>query len=96
MASKSEKATGLWIKSDGTTENLVFSKKMITLKELQDSVSGYIEFIWLNDNKILVVNEDGKIMGLPENFQATAIIKEQGINDYVVGNALLIDLKYVD
>jgi hypothetical protein len=96
MGNKSDKASGLWIKSDGIVEEVTFSKKKVTLKEMQDAVQGYIEFVWLDDNKILVVNEDGKILGLPENIRATLMIKDQGIDDHIVGNALLIDLKYVD
>ena len=84
------------MRHDGTIEHVVFSGKMINLKELQDSVDGYIEFLWLEDNKIMVVNEDGKIKGLPNNYNATKMIQEQGIFDYIVGNVLLIDRKYVD
>lgn len=90
------KATGTLITPTGEVKELVFSKKMVTLKEMQDCVDGYIEFVWLKDNKILVVNEDGKIKGLLDNPIATNLIRENGINDYIVGNALLIDLKYVD
>ena len=90
------KAKGTWIKSSGKVIEMEFSKKMITLKELQDCVDGDIEFIWLRDGKILVVNEDGKINGMETNSFASALIQNEGINDYIVGNALLIDSKYVD
>jgi hypothetical protein len=90
------KAKGTWIKSSGKVIEMEFSKKMITLKELQDCVDGYIEFIWLREGKILVVNEDGKINGMETNSFASALIQNEGINDYIVGNALLIDSKYVD
>lgn len=91
-----DKAFGKLITTEGIVKDLQFSKKMVTLKEMQDCVGGYIEFVWLKDNKILVVNEDGKIAGLPDNLTATKLIREQGISDHIVGNALLIDLKYVD
>jgi hypothetical protein len=90
------KAIGTLITYSGEVKEMEFSKKMVTLKEMQDCVGGYIEFVWLNDNKILVVNEDGKIVGLPDNMIATTLIMEQGISDHIVGNALLIDRKYVD
>jgi len=90
------KANGILITSSGQVKEMTFSKKMITLKEMQDCVEGYIEFVWLKDGKILVVNEDGKIKGLESNPIATGIIMRQGINDHIVGNALLIDPKYVD
>lgn len=91
-----DKAKGTWIKSNGDIIEIEFSKKIITLKELQDCVEGYIEFVWLRDGKILVVNEDGKINGLELNSFATFLIQKEGINDHIVGNALLIDSKYVD
>jgi hypothetical protein len=90
------KAIGTLITSSGNIKEIVFSKKMVTLKEMQECVEGYIEFVWLSDGKILVVNEDGKIQGLEQNHVATSIIMEHGINDHIVGNALLIDSKYVD
>jgi hypothetical protein len=90
------KANGILITSSGQVKEMTFSKKIITLKEMQDCVEGYIEFVWLKDGKILVVNEDGKIQGLESNHIATGIIMSQGINDHIVGNALLIDSKYVD
>lgn len=90
------KAVGTLVACSGEVKEIVFSKKMIALKEMQECVGGYIEFVWLRDNKILVVNEDGKIQGLPDNPIATKIIREQGISDHIVGDALLIDQKYVD
>lgn len=93
---KKEKAHGVIIRTNGGPEDVIFSGSIITLKELQDSVEGYIEFVWLRDGKILVVNEDGKINGLDPNPFATSVIQSQGIDDYIVGNALLIDSKYVD
>jgi hypothetical protein len=58
-------------------------------------VGGYIECIYLKDGKVLVVNEDGKMLGLPENQKATSIIIEQGRYDFIVGDALLIDYNYL-
>ncbi len=91
-----EKAKGKLIKTNGQIEDIEFSEKIVTLKEMQDCVGGYIEFVWLKDNKILVVNEDGKIIGLADNTYATNLINSEGISDFIVGNSLLIDSKYVD
>jgi hypothetical protein len=90
------KAVGTLITSSGELKELTFSKKLVSLKEMQDCVEGYIEFVWLEDNKIMVVNEDGKIKGLDPNTFATSIVRDQGIDDLIVGNVLLIDLKYID
>jgi hypothetical protein len=55
MQSK-EKANGLFISVNGSIQQKEFSKEKINLKEMQDCVGGYIEFVYLPDNKILVVN----------------------------------------
>ena len=43
------KAIGTLITYSGEVKEMEFSKKMVTLKEMQDCVGGYIEFVWLND-----------------------------------------------
>ena len=43
------------------------------LDELQAVVQGYVEFVHLPDNRIMVVNEQGKVEGLARNEQATAL-----------------------
>lgn len=61
-----------------------------TLEELQNFVEGYIEIINLTAEKILIVNEEGKINKLPFNELATELWKKYyGRTDYIVGNALL-------
>ena len=61
-----------------------------TLEELQSFVEGDIEIINLTPDKILIVNEEGKINKLPFNELATELWKKYyGRTDYIVGNALL-------
>ena len=61
-----------------------------TLEELQSFVEGDIEIINLTTEKILIVNEEGKINKLPFNELATELWKKYyGRTDYIVGNALL-------
>ena len=52
-----------------------------TLKALQAEVGGYIEAIPL-DGMAFIVNEEGKLRGMPENFRFG--------NDVLVGTVLLI------
>ena len=52
-----------------------------TLKALQAEVGGYIEAISL-DGMAFIVNEEGKLRGLPENFRFG--------NDVLVGTVLLV------
>lgn len=61
-----------------------------TLEELQSFVEGDIEIINLTAEKILIVNEEGKINKLLFNELATELWKKYyGRTDYIVGNALL-------
>lgn len=87
--------TGKIYRSNGKIEDKSFSKKNITLKEMQEVVNGYIEFLYLKDNLVMVVNEDGKIIGLPFNAKATQLIKENNINDVIVGDVLVINQKLI-
>jgi len=82
---------GTVYKSNGKIEDKSFSKKNITLKEMQEIVGGYIEFLYLKDNLVMVVNEEGKMIGLPFNARATELIKDNNINDIIVGDVLVIN-----
>ena len=69
-----------------------------TLKEAQAYVGGYVEGISFPNGDYLIVNEEGKLMGLPLNEQASKLWKDTfdnddyitGRDDFVVGNAILI------
>ena len=89
-------AKGTLYYPNGKFETRTFEGSMVTLKELQECVDGYIEIIYLENNYLLVVNEEGKMNNLPFNFCATNLAMTNQNGDYVVGNALLIDRKYVD
>ena len=69
-----------------------------TLKEAQDFVGGMVECVtWPNDD-LLIVNEEGKLMGLPLNPEATLLWRMTfdndnyvtGRKDFVVGPAIYI------
>ena len=64
-----------------------------TLDELQALVGGAIEFLDLPDGKVMVLNEDGKMIGLPPNPAATLRMVGAGTmsHDYAVGNVLIVD-----
>jgi len=68
------------LKSNGSRERDV---KINSLKQMQELVGGYVEFVYLND-KVLVVNEEGLLFGLPRNNQATEIAGHP-----IVGDAIL-------
>ena len=43
------------------------NNKIFTLKELQNIVKGYIEIVYLEDNRLMVVNEEGKLNNFKYN-----------------------------
>lgn len=66
--------------------------KKFTLSELQNLVDGPIELINLSSKLTIVVNEEGKLRGLPVNRVATAIMQNaRKCSDFIVGNALVVD-----
>ena len=69
-----------------------------TLKAAQDFVGGMVECITFPNGDLLIVNEEGKLMNLPLNPEATMLWRMTfdndnyitGRKDFVVGPALYI------
>lgn len=66
----------------------------LSLKDMQQMVGGYIEMVRLSNGKqALIINEEGKLKGLPTNPTATLLVadvlREQ---DYIVGDAILAEI----
>jgi len=89
------KANGKLFTTDGRIVDVTFSSTHAQLREMQDLVGGYIEVLWLKDGNVLVVNEEGKINGLDYNETATEVIQENGMDDIIVGNAILMESRYL-
>ena len=79
------------IKSTGTARSVhPKNGKTFSLKELQQYVGGYIELVHLNDGRIMVVNEEGKIRKVQENKVATTWLHKYANNrGYIVGDVLV-------
>ena len=61
-----------------------------TLDELKEIVGGYIEIIYLTNNKIMVINDEGKLINLPHNENATTLYRIcLDTTDFIVGDALV-------
>ena len=77
------------------------SKYEPTLEEAQEFVGGYVEGITFPNGDYLIMNEEGKLMNLPLNPEATALWRSTftadkyafGSDDFVVGPAILIKAK---
>ena len=64
------------------------------LDELQEFVGGYIEIVYLDNGQMMVVNEEGKLEGLPYNPLATMIVASKCkylSGDIIVGDVLVCD-----
>lgn len=75
-----------WIKASG--EITVVQPKNVTdysLEELQGFVGGYIEIVRMDDEHFMVVNEEGKVYGLPINMTASMLF----MRDTIVGDVLV-------
>lgn len=85
-----------WIKADGTLLEVHPKNKgqEFTLDELQLYVDGYIECIFLNQRQVMVINEEGKLRGLPYNTMATEAYRLvfQPTDEFIVGDALLCEV----
>ena len=60
----------------------------ISLKNLQNIVGGPIEVVRLMDDHVLIVNEEGKLRGLEQNFKIPG--------DIIVGEAVVLGVKGED
>lgn len=56
-----------------------------TLKELQREVSGYIETVTIASDAVIICNEEGRILGLPDNCRVCVV-------DFV-GTVLIVGTK---
>lgn len=76
------------IRTNGTVEAVKPKRgTAFTLKELQTLVGGYIEVLYppSRTGAVLVVNEEGRLRGLPPNKVASAVYG----GGFIVGDALL-------
>ena len=84
-------------KSDGSIADVKPNNGTdFSLGELQSIVGGYIEIVGLLDNEIMVINEEGKLIDLPYNENATQLYQEvDGFYDYIAGDVLVCDSNMV-
>ena len=86
------------IKNTARLQIIEDSKHEPNLKSAQEFVGGYVEGITFPNGDYLIINEEGKLMGLPLNPEATALWRATfdndnfvtGRKDFVVGPAILI------
>ena len=89
-----DKAAGVLFLADGGIKQIIFEGLHVTLEEMQKCVGGYVEFIYLEDDLVLVVNEEGLINNLPHNEIATKILSLEGETN-IVCDVLLIGTNFI-
>lgn len=88
-------ATPKIIHSNGIITDLIPVGKKIELEEAQKVVGGFIEILGLgrvNDVLgVMILNEEGKLFGLPFNKAATEMLKlaYPGSDDYICGDVIV-------
>ena len=89
---------------DAEFKMIVNKKDEPDYKAVSKFVGGMVEAVTFPNGDLLLLNEEGKLMGLPLNLEATAIWRETftkdkyafGHDDFVVGPAILIRAKALD
>ena len=76
------------LKADGSKQD---NYEDITLTGMQKAVGGYIELVHLSKGKMLVVNEDGLRLNLPNNSEASKLSGQT-----IVGDVLLMNHNEID
>ena len=68
------------------------------LWELQEIVGGYVEFIHLPNQRIMIVDEDGKAKRKPVNEKATKLLQEAFTNRHqtIVGDVLVCGHEFIN
>ena len=68
-----------------------------TLRELKKFVKGFVQMIYLTDDRVMIINEEGKFNNCKHNDCATTLAKDVLIpGDYIVGDALITPIQFVN
>mgnify|MGYP003671856397 CR=1 FL=1 len=89
---------------DAEFKMIVNKKDEPDYKAVSDFVGGMVEAVTFPNGDLLLLNEEGKLMGLPLNEKASKLWKDTfdndnyitGRDDFVVGPAILIRAKALD
>jgi len=83
------------INVDGSLE--LYKSKKISLEEMQKIVGGYIEFVYMPHDKVLIIDEDGIEKQLPVNAVASSLYQQFTTrNGIIVGRVIFADSNEID
>lgn len=83
----SKRRSSLWVHADGSTEEVYPNGSKWTLVELQAKVGGFIEPVaktYLLAGQVMLVNEEGMLNRLPENWYASMLAGRPIVGDAIV------------
>jgi hypothetical protein len=80
-----------------TARSMPKNGKFYTPKELRDIAGGYIECIFLDDDKVMVINREARQDNEPVNFRATEIMRKNRLHftDSIAGDVLITESKFL-
>lgn len=76
----------LIVKPDGSKE---YVDQEMTYEFLKETVGGWIEFVFVTEGVHLYCNEEGKLLGLPVNIEATRLAGRLGV-DLLCGTVIFL------
>ena len=76
---------------DGNAKRAITTGSKLTLEQLQAHVGGDIEVVALDNDVLMIVNELGLYLDLPQNIQASFLAKQ-----HIYGIALTCDINAID
>lgn len=82
---------GMIIRPDNTLDKVEPQNgSHYTLEELQQYVGGLIEVVQLTNSTLMIVNEEGQLLGLPFNFAASNLVQDRLPGQIIVGTVVVI------
>jgi hypothetical protein len=95
----------IFIQTDGTIKEVTPNdKKCFSYEELKTFIGGIIQIVPMPSGKELVCHDEGKLIGLAENVEATKIWKKEypiekypnNNDELIVGNVLITDPEFLE
>lgn len=85
------------IKATGEHVECNPAEGVFSVRELQQAVNGYFEIVRIDKENCLIVNEEGKLLGLPINRVATRLYQQLVYtDDCIVGDAIICNLSELE
>jgi hypothetical protein len=88
-----------FISASGKTANIYPTLGgTFSLEELQQYVGGMIEIVALDDGRVMVLNEEGKLLNLPYNAIATELFNQGGRMwwEPIAGDVVVCEPEYLE